>query len=174
MLAGRSGETGELELEQPLRPTRAIALRRNFPPSREFLEHIEGFYRARITNYYYIYHIITVHTEHRLLPLSFARPCFPRDRRPSLTSAKSRILYYILVSTRLLLHAKIQSAALSSHEWTRKNILLRSYAKELFTVFYVPEFNCILSHYIEFSHPAQRAVSSDSREMPIDQSEKIY
>ena len=85
-----------------------------------------------ISNNYYLYHIITVHTEHRLLPLSFARPCFPRDRRPSLTSAKSRILYYILVSTRLLLHAKIQSAALSSLEWTRKNILLRSYAKELF------------------------------------------
>ena len=69
---------------------------------------------------------------------------------------------------------KYNLAALSSLEWTRKNILLRSYAKELFTVFYVPEFNCILSHYIEFSHPAQRAVSSDSREMPIDQSEKIY
>ena len=141
---------------------------------REFLEHIERFFRARFSNHYYIYHIITVPTEHRLLPLSFARPCFPRDRRPSLTNAKSRILYHILVSTQLLLHAKIQSAALSSLEWTRKNILLRSSAKELFTVFYVPEFNCILSHYIEFSHPAQRAVSSDSREMPIDQSEKIY
>ena len=141
---------------------------------REFLEHIERFYHARFSNHYYLYHIITVHTEHRLLPLSFARPCFPRDRRPSLTSAKSRILYYILVSTQLLLHAKIQSAALSSLEWTRKNILLRSSAKELFTVFDVPEFNCILSHYIEFSHPAQRAVSSDSREMPIDQSEKVY
>ena len=57
---------------------------------REFLEHIERFFRARFPNYY-IYHIITVHTEHRLLPLSFARPCFPRDRRPSLTSAKSLI-----------------------------------------------------------------------------------
>ena len=28
----------------------------------------------------------------------------------------------------------------------------------IFTVWYVPEFNCTLSHHIEFSHPAQRAV----------------
>ena len=64
----------------------------------EFLEHCGTYELPKFTtkNSKIITIIIT---EKQLLPISFARPCFPRDRRPSPTSAKSRILLLLLVST---------------------------------------------------------------------------
>ena len=64
----------------------------------EFLEHCGTYELPKFTtkNSKIITIIIT---EKQLLPISFARPCFPRDRRPSPTSAKSSILLLLLVST---------------------------------------------------------------------------